>query len=176
MSYRPSINFVSWPHSAVRVFTAVVNSRRSNLSYSTNHSSFAISSHLLTCSPREGIPGNIGEINNAMASSQPLNIYSDEWYFSQLVNNVYFFCIAHPTFIILKLSYRYISVRIPLTVITGSIAHSAKWRYLSYSVAILRFFAPQERHVAPMGWNSMSARQVSRSTPLCQISPPSVQG
>jgi len=35
---------------------------------------------------------------------------------------------------------------------TGSIAGSATRRYLSYSVtSILRFFAPQGQHVAPMG-------------------------
>jgi len=36
-------------------------------------------------------------------------------------------------------------------VITGSIAHSASRRYLSYSEAILTFFTPQGRHVAAMG-------------------------
>jgi len=34
--------------------------------------------------------------------------------------------------------------------ITGSIARSARRRYLSYPESILRLFAPQGRHVAPM--------------------------
>jgi len=35
--------------------------------------------------------------------------------------------------------------------ITGSIARSAKRRYLSSKRAIVRYFAPQRRHVAPKG-------------------------
>jgi len=38
-----------------------------------------------------------------------------------------------------------------LNIFTGSIARSATRRYLSYSEAVLRFFAPQGRHVALMG-------------------------
>ena len=50
--------------------------------------------------------------------------------------------------------------------ITGSIAHSASRRYIIYSETDFEVFAPQGRHVAPMGL---------RSPPPCQISPPSVQ-
>ena len=37
-----------------------------------------------------------------------------------------------------------------VTLNAGSIARSAKRRYLSYSGPILRIFAPQRRHFAPM--------------------------
>jgi len=36
-------------------------------------------------------------------------------------------------------------------IFTGSIARSATCRYLIYPEVILRFFAPQGRHVAPIG-------------------------
>jgi len=38
-----------------------------------------------------------------------------------------------------------------LLIFTGSIARSAKRRYLSYSEGNFEVFAPQRRHVAPMG-------------------------
>ena len=43
------------------------------------------------------------------------------------------------------------TLTIPDAVITGSIALSAKRRYLSYSEADFEVFAPQRRHVAPIG-------------------------
>ena len=49
---------------------------------------------------------------------------------------------------------------------TGSIARSAKPRYFSYSEA--EFFAPQGRHVAPMGVTFGMEGGGDRS---CQISP-----
>jgi len=40
---------------------------------------------------------------------------------------------------------------VSINIVTGSIARSAKRRYLSNSEADFRFFSPQGRHVAPMG-------------------------
>jgi len=52
---------------------------------------------------------------------------------------------------------------------TGSIARSAKRWYISYSEGDLKFFAPQGRHVAPMGvkfgTEEYLARKVHSSVP-----------
>jgi len=63
-----------------------------------------------------------------------------------------------------------------LPVFTGSIARSATRPYLSYSEAILRFFAPQGRHFAPIGVKfdmkeGTNVPSSMRSPPPCQISP-----
>jgi len=56
-----------------------------------------------------------------------------------------------------------------IIIFTGSIAQSARHRYLIYSEADFEvFFALQERHVAPMG-----VKFGTEAT--CQISSPSVQ-
>ena len=54
------------------------------------------------------------------------------------------------------------------TFVTGSISRNATRRYLSYSEADLRFFAPEVRHVAPMG---VKFGVGVRSRPPRQISP-----
>jgi len=60
-----------------------------------------------------------------------------------------------------------------LYVITGSITR----RYISYSEAAVEVFAPQGRHVAPMGvqhW-PWTEGPLLHGTPARQVSPPSVQ-
>jgi len=70
-----------------------------------------------------------------------------------------------------------------LSIFTSSIARSATRRYLIYLEADFEtFFAPQGRHVAPMGVKFGTEEGTeglssvpNRSPPLFQISPPSVQ-
>ena len=65
---------------------------------------------------------------------------------------------------------RYLKLRLmmlSIIQITGSIARSASRRYLVYSGRFLRFFAPQGRHVAPMGVKF----GMDDSPHPCQISP-----
>jgi len=53
-----------------------------------------------------------------------------------------------------------------LCLFTGSIARSATCRYLSYAEADFEvFFAPQERHVAPMGVKFGTEEKVPSSMP-----------
>ena len=73
-----------------------------------------------------------------------------------------------------------LTVKIMSALITGNIVHSAKRRYLSCSEGNFEVFRPQGQHVAPMGvkfgtdkWTFLHAK--FRSTPLCQISLPSMQ-
>jgi len=58
-------------------------------------------------------------------------------------------------------------------VITGSITR----RYISYSKAAVEVFAPQGRHVAPMGVQQWPWTEgpLLHGTPARQVSPPSVQ-
>ena len=57
------------------------------------------------------------------------------------------------TWCTLCLTVKWSSITNVKRIVTGSIARSATSRHLNYSEADFEFFAPQERHVSPMGWN-----------------------
>jgi len=59
---------------------------------------------------------------------------------------------------------------VSVNIVTGSIARSAKRRYLSNSEErlILRFFAPQRRHVAPVGMKlSTDCKKLQPEMEIC---------
>jgi len=58
-----------------------------------------------------------------------------------------------------------------MEIFTGSIASSAKWRYISYSEADFEVFRPTGVTRCTDGGDIWHGE---RSTPPCQISPPSV--
>jgi len=64
------------------------------------------------------------------------------------------------------------------SLVTGSIARGTTRRYLIYSEADFEVFAPQGRHVAPLGvkfGTEEGTEGTEASPPPCKISPPLVQ-